>query len=62
MWKEPLIYNTAVEATLAVIDGKWKPVMLFHLVREKKRMLALKRLIPGISQKVLTDHSLIINK
>lgn len=51
MWKEPLIYNTAVEATLAVIDGKWKPVMLFHLVREKKRMLALKRLIRGLSQK-----------
>lgn len=45
------IYNTAVEATLEVIGGKWKPVILFHLTFGKKRNNELKSLIPEITQK-----------
>jgi DNA-binding HxlR family transcriptional regulator len=50
------IYNTAVEATLEVIGGKWKPVILFHLTFGKKRNYELKILIPAITQKMLTQQ------
>ena len=50
------IYNTAVEATLEVIGGKWKPVILFHLTFGKKRNHEFRSLIPAITQKMLTQH------
>ncbi|TLS52157.1 helix-turn-helix transcriptional regulator [Paenibacillus antri] len=50
------IYNTAVEATLEVIGGKWKPIILFHLTFGKKRNGELMGLIPAITQKVLTQQ------
>ncbi|MBT2289300.1 helix-turn-helix transcriptional regulator [Paenibacillus albidus] len=57
MTQEPLkIYNTAVEALLEVIGGKWKPVILFHLTFGKKRNGELKRLMPAVTQKVLTQQ------
>lgn len=49
-------YNTAVEATLEVIGGKWKPVILFHLTFGKKRNGEFLRLMPAITQKVLTQQ------
>lgn len=56
MEKPEKIYNTAVEATLEVIGGKWKPVILFHLTFGKKRNSEFKSLIPAITQKMLTQH------
>ncbi|OUQ86391.1 transcriptional regulator [Brevibacillus brevis] len=56
MQKTGRIYNTAVEATLEVIGGKWKPVILFHLTFGKKRNNEFKSLIPAITQKMLTQH------
>lgn len=56
MKKPEKIYNTAVEATLEVIGGKWKPVILFHLTFGKKRNNEFKSLIPAITQKVLTQQ------
>jgi len=50
------IYNTSVEATLEVIGGKWKPVILFHLTFGKKRNSELKNLIPAITQKMLSQQ------
>lgn len=49
-------YNTAVEAALEVIGGKWKPIILFHLTFGKKRNGELMSLIPSITQKVLTQQ------
>ncbi|HWO52876.1 MAG TPA: helix-turn-helix domain-containing protein [Paenibacillus cookii] len=55
--EEPVkVFNTAVEATLEVIGGKWKPVILFHLTFGKKRNSELMKLIPSITQKMLTQH------
>ncbi|KAI7246270.1 hypothetical protein KC345_g12095 [Hortaea werneckii] len=50
------IYNTAVEATLEVIGGKWKPVILFFLTFGKKRNGEFMNLMPVITQKVLTEQ------
>ncbi|PFK37407.1 MarR family transcriptional regulator [Bacillus cereus] len=49
-------YNIPVEATLEVIGGKWKVVILCHLKKDKKRTSELKRLMPGITQKMLTQQ------
>ncbi|MBC1457789.1 winged helix-turn-helix transcriptional regulator [Listeria newyorkensis] len=49
-------YNISVEATLEVIGGKWKCVILCHLTHGKKRTSELKRLIPSITQKMLTQQ------
>jgi len=54
--KSGKIYNTAVEAALEVIGGKWKPIILFHLTFGKKRNGELLSLIPAIKQKVLTQQ------
>lgn len=43
-----------VEAALDVIGNKWKGIILFHLMSGLKRFNELKRLIPDISQRVLT--------
>lgn len=49
-------YNISVEATLEVIGGKWKCVILCHLMHGKKRTSDLKRIMPGITQKMLTQQ------
>ncbi|MFG6146938.1 winged helix-turn-helix transcriptional regulator [Halobacillus sp. B23F22_1] len=49
-------YNIGVEATLEVIGGKWKCVILCHLTYGKKRTSELKRLMPNITQKMLTQQ------
>lgn len=45
-----------VTTTLSVIGGKWKPIILFMLKPEKKRFGEIKKLIPAISQKMLTQQ------
>jgi DNA-binding HxlR family transcriptional regulator len=49
-------YNISVEATLEVIGGKWKCVILCHLTHGKKRTSELRRLMPNITQKMLTQQ------
>ena len=44
----------AVEATLSVIGGVWKPVILFHLLDGKLRFNALCRLLPNATPRMLT--------
>ncbi|CAB3770142.1 winged helix-turn-helix transcriptional regulator [Paraburkholderia humisilvae] len=44
----------AVEITLSVIGGLWKPLILFHLLHGKKRFMELTRLMPNTTQRMLT--------
>jgi DNA-binding HxlR family transcriptional regulator len=45
-----------VETAIAVIGGKWKPWILWHLYDGVRRYGELRRLTPGITGKMLTQH------
>lgn len=44
----------AVEVTLSVIGGLWKPVILFHLLNGKLRFNALCRMVPNATARMVT--------
>lgn len=46
--------NCPVEAGLDIIAGKWKAIILFRIVEEMRRFNELRRLVPGITQRMLT--------
>jgi DNA-binding HxlR family transcriptional regulator len=49
-------FNCPVTLTTEIIGGKWKPLILFFLERRTCRFSELKRLIPGMTRKMLTQH------
>lgn len=53
---EDKIYNIGVEATMDVIGGKWKPIILCNLRYDSLRPSDLLRKIPSISQKMLIQQ------
>lgn len=46
----------AVEATLQFIDGKWKGVILYHLLAGTLRFGELRRKLPNVTQRMLTNQ------
>ncbi len=50
------VYHCPTEVAMDVIGGKWTPVVLAHLKQAPRRYSELRRLIPDISEKVLTQR------
>lgn len=46
----------AVEAVLALIDGKWKGVVLYHLLGGTLRFNEIRRRLPNVTQRMLTNQ------
>src|SRR6478609_10363861 len=51
-----IVFGCGIEAALAVVGGKWKPVILWHLATEPRRFGELRRLVVGISEKMLIQQ------
>jgi DNA-binding HxlR family transcriptional regulator len=49
-------FTCGLDAALAVVGGKWKPLILFHLAHDTRRYGDLKRAVNGVSDKVLIQH------
>jgi len=45
-----------LDVALAIMGGKWKPLVLYHLRHGPKRFADLRRLVVGISEKVLIQQ------
>lgn len=46
--------DCAVEATMSVLGGVWKPVLVFHLLPGRVRFNALCRLTPNATPRMIT--------
>src|SRR6187200_2553472 len=53
---KPQTYGCGLEAALAVVGGKWKPIVLWHLAPGARRFGELRRLVAGISEKMLIQQ------
>jgi len=48
------VYHCALDVTMELVGGKWKTIVLWYLRKDKKRFSELRRLIPGITEKMLS--------
>ena len=51
-----MAYSCAVELAVDTLGGKWKTVLLAHLKEGDLRYVELKRLVPALSDKMLTQR------
>lgn len=52
----PEQYRCSLEPALDVIGGKWKGIVLFHLMDGTQRFNQLRRLVPAVTHKMLAQH------
>ena len=50
------ILECPITATLKLVGGKWKPVILYYLTSGTRRFGEISARIPNISRKVLTEQ------
>jgi DNA-binding HxlR family transcriptional regulator len=53
---ERQIHDCGLEAALAIVGGKWKPIVLWRLAPGPRRFGELRRLVAGISEKMLAQQ------
>ncbi len=50
------VFSCGLDAAVDVVGGKWKPMVLWALSVQPRRFGALRRELPGVSEKVLTQQ------
>lgn len=50
------VFTCPVDAPLRVLGGKWKLILCWYLLQQPRRNGELRRLVPGVGQKVLTQQ------
>ena len=54
--RDDVIGKSPVEIAIDTISGKWKAMILIHLMTEMHRFNELKKMLPNISQLMLANH------
>ncbi|WP_186055188.1 winged helix-turn-helix transcriptional regulator [Burkholderia gladioli] len=49
-------FGCGLEAVLELVSGKWKLLILFHLSGKRLRFSELRRLVGGVSEKMLSQQ------
>lgn len=47
-------FGCPVQGTINVLSGKWKVLVVWHLGFMPRRFAEMRKLLPGVSEKVLT--------
>ncbi len=50
------LFECPVEAVLSIIGGKYKPIILYHLIEKTLRFGELKKFLPQATPKMLTQQ------
>lgn len=50
------VYECGLSAALDVVGGKWKPLVIWNLMSGPQRFGSLRRLVKGISEKMLIQQ------
>jgi DNA-binding HxlR family transcriptional regulator len=50
------VEECTVRAALGIIGGKWKPVIIYYLMEGTKRFGELRKCLPDVTQKMLTQQ------
>jgi DNA-binding HxlR family transcriptional regulator len=54
--RRPGAYHCGIDAAMDVIRGKWKILIVWELGEQPRRFGELRRLLPGVTEKVLASH------
>jgi DNA-binding HxlR family transcriptional regulator len=52
----PATFTCGLDATLRIIAGKWKPLIVYFLAQGPNRYGELRRAVRGVSDKMLIQH------
>jgi DNA-binding HxlR family transcriptional regulator len=55
-------YKCSLEATMDALGGKWRSLILWHLIEKDLRFSQIQEIVPGISKKVLSEHLRVLEK
>ncbi len=55
-------YKCPLEASMDLLAGKWRSLILWHLIKEDLRFSQIQKIVPGISKKVLSEHLRVLEQ